>query len=176
MASLLSSHPLDSRSANLCIYSACHYPYVFPKLFTPVLRVLETLRSIRRVGKSWSWQVREEQFTPTRASVRYEKNSSCNLVGSNRLNPILVHAQQPVLPGGGTKVSTSIGFVEEHGVQEKPISRVRAKIDCFLTTRFLDTNPGSGVAVRWSNSVIEDDGTFISIHPEFDYVGVPVAV
>ena len=103
---------------------------------------------------SWPWQVREEQFTPTRTSLRYEKDPSRNLVISNCLNPILVRAQQPVLPENGTKVSTPIGFVEEHSIQEKPTSGVNLVVEYFLITRLLDTNPGFGVAVRLSNSVI----------------------
>jgi len=109
----------------------------------------------------------------TRTSIKYERDPSCNLVVSNRLNPILVRTQQPVLPKSRAKASTSIGFVEEYDIQEKP-SGVDAKTDYFLTTRLLRTNPGFEVAVRRSNSLIQDDRTLDAIHPEFDNVGVPV--
>lgn len=79
------------------------------------------------------WQVYKEQFTGTRGFTNEEENPSRNLVEFH-INPIRIYNWEPALPEIGTKVTASIGVVNEYGARAKLLaSRTIAETNSFPT-------------------------------------------
>jgi hypothetical protein len=86
-----------------------------------------------------------------------EENPSCDFVVFHHLGPPSNHASSSVLPEIDAKVSTSIEIIDEQGVDPKHRtgSRLGTNANPFSTPRPSDFG---GIAVCWSDSVIQDDG------------------
>ena len=127
-----------------------------------------------------AWQVYEEQVMADQA-IEEEEDPSRDLVAFRHLDPLTVRVQEPELLEIPTKAPTSVGVVEEDGIQGKIAKGVEVKASSLSTIHPLEIHPAGGTAVCWNDSVIQDDGipgalatlrVCQRIHPKFNYMGV----